>query len=151
METKIRVLFLSTGNSTRSQMAQGFLSALAEGRLRALSAGVKPGGLDPLAAEVMTEAGIEILGQESIEVAQALKIHFGYVITLYDAAKERSPIFPFTFNILRWSIPDPVTVNGTPAERKNAFRGARDQIHSHVQDFLTETLEREPARGILAA
>ena len=149
MERKMKVLFLSTGNSTRSQMAQGFLSALAADRLLALSAGVKPGILDPLAAEVMNEVGIDILGQESIDVAQALKIHFGYVVTLYDAAKERSPIFPFTFNLLPWSILDPMTVTGSPAQRKDAFRSVRDEIHLHVQGFLAETAEKEQPQRFL--
>ena len=143
METKTKVLFLSTGDSTRSRMAQGFLRALAADDLLGWSAGIVPGGIDPLATEVMKEVGIDIHREESIEVAQALKLHFGYVITLYDSTKERSPIFPFTFNLLQWNMLDPVTVKGSHARRIEAFRSVRDVIHVQIRGFLGESADKE--------
>ena len=132
-------------------MAASLLRAVAGDHLLALSAGIVPGGLDPSAIEVMKEVGIDIRGQESIEVAQALKIHFGYVITLYDATKERSPILPFTFNLLQWSVLDPVTVNGLHARRIEAFRNVREAIHSRIQGFLGETAEKKQEQGVLVS
>jgi len=149
METKTKVLFLSTGNPTRSRMAQEFLRALAADDHLGWSAGIVPGSIDPLAIEVMKEIGIDIRGQESIEVAQALKLHFGYVITLYDATKERSPIFPFTFNLLHWNVLDPTTVKGSHAGRMEAFRSVSDVIHTQVQGFLGEGADKE-RQGVLA-
>jgi arsenate reductase len=150
MQRKPRVLFLSTGNSTRGQMAEGFLRTLAADRFIVSSAGIRPGGLDPLAKEVMKEIGIDITGQKSKSVAQALKEHYGYVITVCDMAKERSPIFPFTFNLLHWSIEDPSTSRGSPAETREAFRRVRDDIKIKVQYFLGESVENEREQGVLA-
>src|SRR5215813_11711814 len=95
MERKPKVLFLSTGNSTRSQMAEGFLRAYAGDRFLAESAGLESAGVNPLAAEVMRERGIDVSPQEPKQVAEVFREHFAYVITLSDMAKEKSPIFPF--------------------------------------------------------
>jgi arsenate reductase len=149
MQKKPKVLLLSRGNPTRSQMAEGFLHAMAADRFIAVSAGIEPGGLNPLAIEVMGEVGIDISGQESKNVAQALKEHYGYVITVCDMAKERSPIFPFTLNLLHWSIEDPATVKGSYAEKKEAFRRVRDKIKAEVQCFLGEPIEKELKRETL--
>jgi len=139
-----KVLFLSTGNSTRSQMAEGFLRNLAGDRFIAASAGIEPGSLNPIAAEVMKEAGIDISGQHAKDVKSSLKEHFGYVITVSDDAKERAPIFPFTLHLLHWNIMDPSAAKGSNEEIKNAFRRVRDQVDSKVRDFLSErSLELE--------
>jgi arsenate reductase len=130
-------------------MAAAFLRALDHNHLLASSSGVAPGRPDPLADEVMKEVGIDIRGQESIEIEQALKIHFGYVVTLYDAAKERSPIFPFTFNLLQWNIADPTSVKGSHAQRIEAFRSVRNEIHSRMQSFVEETAEKEQEQRAL--
>ncbi len=147
---KPKVLFLSTGNSTRSQMAQGFLRTLAGDRFVAVSAGIEAGNLNSLATEVMKEVGIDISAQESKNVAQALKEHFGYVITVSDPAKERPPIFPFTLNLLHWSIVDPTTMKGSHAETKEAFRQVRDEVEFKVRCFIEETAEKDQERGTLA-
>ena len=86
-----KVLFLSTGNSTRGLMAAGFLRTLAREQFQAASAGIEPGEPDPLAVEVMSEVGVDISGQKSKTVAESLKDHFAYVIVVYDSARERSP------------------------------------------------------------
>jgi arsenate reductase (thioredoxin) len=150
MEKKAKVLFLSTGNSTRSQMAEGFLRGLAADSLLVASAGIQQVDSDPLATEVMGEVGIDIRGQRSKNVAQALKEHFGYVITLYDPAKERSPIFPFTPHLLQWSVADPNSANGSIADRKEAFRRVRDQIRSQIQSFVGQTIAEDKDHGVLA-
>lgn len=132
-------------------MAEGLLRTLAADRFIVASVGIEPGGIDPIALEVMREAGIDISSQESWSVAQALKMHFGYVITMCDMSIERSPIFPFTFHLVHWSILDPATVNGSYAVRRAAFRCARGDIESKVQRFLGETVEkREQERAALA-
>jgi arsenate reductase len=131
-------------------MAEGFLHTLAGDRFVGVSAGIEPGGLNALATEVMEEVGIDISGQESTNVAQALKEHFGYVITVSDPSKERSPIFPFTLNLLHWSIVDPITVKGSHAEKKEAFRRVRDEIEFQVQCFIHETSEKSLEQGTLA-
>ena len=138
MEKKAKVLFLSTGNATRGQMAEGFVRKLAGDGLIPVSAGIESPTSNPLGAEVMKEVGVDISVQRSKDVAQSLKEHFGYVVTLYDSARERSPVFPFTQNLLRWSVPDPASADGTWEQRKEAFRRARDEIRARVQDFLNE-------------
>ncbi len=105
MEKKRKVLFLSTGNSTRSQIAEGFLHRIADNEFAAASAGIEPGGPDPLGVEVMKEAGIAI-GQHVEPLSQAIKEHFAYVVTFDDPTKEKSPIFPLTVNFMPWSLAD---------------------------------------------
>ena len=136
---KPKVLFLSTGNAARSQMAEGFLRALGSKHFDVMSAGVKPGPLNPLASEVMKEKGIDISKQEPKNVAQTLKESFAYVITLSDTAKERSPIFPFTTRLMHWSIKDPAAAEGSPEQRIEAFRRARDEIEVKIKQFIVDT------------
>lgn len=138
MERKTKVLVLSTHDSTRSQMAEGFLKRLASDDFVVASAGIESSNSDPLTAEVMQEVGIETSSQRSPDVKQSLQEHFGYVIVLYDAAKERSPVFPFTRNILRWSVPDPAAGEGERNTKKDAFRRVRDDIVQKVRSFVDE-------------
>ena len=124
---KPQILLLSTGNAARSQMAEGFLRALGSQHFDVMSAGVKPGPLNPLATEVMKEKGIDISKYESKDVAQCIKQCFSYVITLSDTAKERSPIFPFTTHLIHWGIkarcrrgtPQPGNRSLPPRPRRN--------------------------------
>lgn len=139
MQKKPKVLFLSTGSSTRSQMAAGFLSTLGEGNFDTVSTGIQSSELDPVAAEVMREVGISVADQKPKSVAEALKDYFSYVVILYDAAKERSPIFPFSRNLLHWSLTDPNATAGASSDKTAAFRSARDDIRNKVETFLTET------------
>jgi arsenate reductase (thioredoxin) len=149
MQSKTKVLFLSKGNATRSQMVQGFLQALAADRFVGCSAGVEPGGLSPLAIKVMREVGVDISKQESKSVAQVLKEHFGYVITFCDLTRERAPIFPFTFHLLHWSVVDPHAVTGPDFVRREAFRHVRDDIEAKVRFFLDGAVENDLERGVL--
>lgn len=106
---KPKVLFLSTGNATRSLIAEGFLRDFTGDRFDIASAAVEPSTLNPLVPEVMKEAGIDISSQEAKSIAQSVKERFGYVVAICDPAKERSPIFPFTLHLSHWSIVDPNT------------------------------------------
>jgi protein-tyrosine-phosphatase len=142
MEKKAKVLFLSTGNSTRSQIAEGFLHPMADDQFAAASAGIEPGGPDPVGAEVIKETGIE-MGQHVEDVKQAIKEHFAYVITFYDAAREKAPTFPFTVNLKRWSLADPERTTASSEEKREMFRHVRDQIKDCIGEFLTEFDRRE--------
>ncbi len=138
---KTRVLFLSTGNATRSMIAEGFLRSLTGDRFDVASAGVEPGALNPLAGEVMKEAGIDISGQKPKSVAQSVKERFGYVVAICDTAKERSPIFPFTLHLQHWSIVDPNGGDGLPAQKAEAYRRVRDEINVNVRQFIADTAQ----------
>lgn len=138
---KPRVLFLCTGDATRSLIAEGFLRTLTNSQFDVASAGVEPSTLNSLASEVMKEAGIDISGQRPQRVAQSLKERFGYVIAICDTAKERSPIFPFTLRLRQWSIVDPNTPGCLPEQRIDVFRRVRDEIKNKVAEFIIDTAE----------
>lgn len=142
MEKKMKVLFLSTGNSTRGQMAEGFARQFAGDRLVAANAGIKSPDSNPLVTEVMKEVGIDISGQKPKDAAQSLKEHFGYVVTLYDSARERSPVFPFTTNLIQWSVKDPAVADGSSEKKKEEFRHVRDEIKVKVEGLLNEIAQR---------
>jgi arsenate reductase len=144
MQKKPKVLFLSRGNATRSQMAEGFLRAMGGDRFEAASAGIEPGVLNPAAVEVMKEAGIDISGHKAKNAKESLKEHYGYVITVCDAAREKAPVFPFTPNLVHWSISDPESAPQDTEERGNIFRRVRDEIRAKVESFLSETTKKKP-------
>ena len=132
---KKKVLFLCTGNSCRSQMAEGLLRHLAGDRFEVASAGTDPQGLNPGAVRAMQEIGIDIAHHQSRHVDQFAGQQFDYVITVCDRAKESCPIFPGTFS-LHWSFDDPASVVGTVEERQTVFRRVRDEIAERVRDFV---------------
>jgi arsenate reductase (thioredoxin) len=143
---KPRVLFLCTGNSARSQMAEGYLHHIAGDRFEAMSAGITPKGLNPLAVEAMQEIGIDISHQKSKDVATLLGQHVPYVVTVCDNAKERCPIFPGTWKFLHWSLEDPAAAMGTHDEKLAVFRQVRDQIIAHIdREFVQGDLSRKRA------
>jgi arsenate reductase len=133
---KARVLFLCTGNSARSQMAEGFLRHLAGDRFEVFSAGIHPKGLNPLAACAMREIGIDISGQRSKDVSEYLGQDFSWVITVCDRAKESCPVFSSSAKRLHWSLNDPAEAEGTEEDRLAVFRRVRDEIASHIRDFM---------------
>ena len=132
------VLFLCTGNSCRSQMAEGWLRHLAGDRYNVFSAGVKPAGLNPDAVRVMKEVGIDISGHRSKNVAEFLEREFSYVVTVCDSAKESCPLFPGTLRSLHWSLEDPASATGTQEARLKIFRRVRDEIKQHVLKLIQE-------------
>lgn len=143
MSKRPKVLFLSTGNATRSQMAEGFLRTLAGDHFDATSAATGTGDVSPLTREVMAEDGVDISWQRSSTIKDSFRDFFGYVITFYDDAKERSPVFPFTTNLLRWSLIDPSSTKGSFEEKKQTFRRVRDQIKLKVREFVRQVAEKE--------
>jgi arsenate reductase len=138
---KSKVLFLSTGDATRSLIAEGFLRSLTGDRFDVMSVGVEPGVLNPLASEVMNEAGIDISGQKPKSVAQSFKERFLHVIAISDTATERSPVFPFTLHLRHWDIADPNTPVGLSEQRTEVFRRVRDEIKDQVSQFIADTAQ----------
>jgi arsenate reductase len=134
--TKPRVLFLCTGNSARSQMAEGLLRHHAADRLEVVSAGTEPSTVHPLAIAAMREVGIDIAHHRSKPVADFLGEHFAYLITVCDNAKEHCPVFPGAATRLHWPLRDPAAVTGTDAERRAAFGRIRDEIDARIRSFL---------------
>lgn len=133
---KKKVLFLCTGNSVRSQMAEGFLKNLAGDRFEVASAGSQPFGLNPRAVKVMAEVGLDISGQKSKSVLQFIKDKFDYVITLCDQARQACPIFPGEYQKLHWDLPDPAAAEGTEEEKLTVFRKIRDEIKEKILAFI---------------
>ncbi len=131
-----RVLFLCTGNSSRSQMAEGWLRHLTGSRFDVASAGTKPSGLHPDAVLVMREAGVDIAGHRSKNVSEFLPQRFDLVITVCDSAKEACPYFPGKVQRLHWSFPDPAAAAGTHEERLAVFRHVRDQIAARISELI---------------
>jgi len=134
--SKAKVLFLCTGNSARSQMAEGYLRHIAFDEFEPLSAGVEPKGLNPLAVEAMNEIGIDISQQKSKDVWEFLGQAIPYVVTVCDNAKQRCPIFPHTYKLLHWSLEDPAEATGSHEEKLAVFRRVRDEIRQRVEQEL---------------
>jgi len=136
---KIKVLFLCTGNSARSQMAEALLRKYAANRFEPYSAGLEPKPIHPLAIEVMREVGIDISNQRSKNIEEYIgKVHFGYVITVCDNAEKNCPFFPGITTRLHWSFEDPAAFEGSDNEKLAKFREIRDQIESRIKGWLEE-------------
>ncbi len=133
--SKPRVLFLCTGNSCRSQMAEGWLRHQAGDRFEVFSAGTQPQRVNPDAVRVMQEAGVDISRQQSKSVSKFLGQHFAYVITVCDRANEACPIFPGAGQRLHWPFEDPAHATGSEVERLAVFRRVRDEIAARVRGF----------------
>jgi arsenate reductase (thioredoxin) len=141
MNTMKRVLILCTGNSARSQMAEGFLRHEGGAGYEVHSAGTVPGHVRPEAIEVMREAGIDISGQWSKSLDEYLGQKFDWVITVCDKASEQCPVFPGAERIA-WSFEDPAAVEGDTEKRLEAFRRIRDEILGRLRLFLLANTER---------
>jgi len=129
-----KVLFLSRGNASRGQMAEGFLRTLAGDRAIPASAGTDAVGVSPLATEVMSEVGIDISTQKPREIPSLFKDTFHFVVTLCDEPREHHPVYPFSRNVIAWSVSDPEVATGDA--RKEAFRQVRDQIKGRVEELI---------------
>ncbi len=134
--SKPKVLFLCTGNSARSQMAEGYLRHVAGDQFEPLSAGIEPKGLNPLAVEAMGEIGIDISRQQSKDVVSFLGQYIPYIVTVCDNARERCPSFPRTYKFLHWSLDDPAAAQGSHDERLAVFRRVRDKIARKIDEEL---------------
>jgi arsenate reductase len=133
------VLILCTGNSCRSQMAEGFWNDLGKGRWQAVSAGSNPAGyVHPLAIEVMKEAGIDLGDSRSKHLNEFGEDPFDLVITVCDSAKESCPVLPGAKKMQHWPFEDPAHATGTEDEKLAVFRKVRDQIRERIAGFLAE-------------
>lgn len=140
--SKPRVLFLCTGNSARSQMAEGFLRKYGEGRFEAHSAGLEPKGVNPLTVRVMNEAGIDISNQTSKGIETYLgKTLFQYLVTVCDDADKNCPtVWPGVNTRMHWSFEDPARFEGPEDEKLSKFREVRDLIENRIKQWVAEQL-----------
>ncbi|MBC7911452.1 MAG: arsenate reductase ArsC [Pyrinomonadaceae bacterium] len=136
-ETK-RVLILCTGNSARSQMAEGLLRRASESVYEVYSAGTHPSVVNPLAIEAMREKGIDISRHHSKSVDEFASQEFDYVITVCDNANENCPVFPGQTKRIHWSFDDPAAAAGNEAERLAEFRRVRDEIEARLHEFINQ-------------
>lgn len=134
---KERVLILCTGNSARSQMAEGLLRHDGGDRFEVFSAGVSPSRVRPEAIEAMREIGVDISEQRSKSVEEFAGQPFDYVITVCDNAREQCPLFPAETKRIHWSFDDPAAATGDAAQRLAVFRRVRDEIRARLGEFVS--------------
>jgi len=133
-----KVLFLCTGNSARSQMAEGFLKTLGAGRFEVYSAGIAPVGINPNAIKVMQEIGYDISNQSSDAINRELLDQVDLLITLCGDARESCPLVPSKVEKRHWALEDPARAEGTVLEVLEKFRKIRDLIKANVEELLLE-------------
>jgi thioredoxin type arsenate reductase len=131
-----RVLFMCTGNSARSQMAEALVRHLSKGELDAFSAGTDPVPVKPLAVQVMSEIGIDISRQRSKGLEAFAVEDFDFIITVCARAQEKCPRWPGQVTYIHWAIDDPAAVEGEEERRRRAFRIARDELRQRIGLFL---------------
>jgi len=139
MIAKAKVLFLCTGNSARSQMAEALLRKYAGDRFEAYSAGLEPKGVNPHTVRVLDEIGIDTSQHRSKSLREYLgRVNFGYLITVCSDAEQNCPIFPGVSVRLHWPFEDPAKFEGTHEEKLAKFREVRDQISARLKAWLVE-------------
>lgn len=141
-DRRVRVLFLCTHNSARSQMAEAILRKLGGDRVEAASAGTEVTRVHPLAVREMAEREIDISGQRSKPMNELFGERFDYVVTVCDNARESCPIFPGDPERIHWSIPDPSAVEGEEDKRRQAFERAADELTTRIR-YLLALLEKK--------
>lgn len=134
------VLVLCTGNSCRSQIAEGYLRHFAGDNAQIYSAGIETHGVNPKAIQVMAEDHIDISKHTSNNAEEYIRIPFDYIITVCDNASENCPYFPGKAKRFHQNFPDPAKAKGTPEEVMDEFRRVRDMIKVYSKDFVTENL-----------
>jgi arsenate reductase len=136
-----KILVLCTGNSCRSQIAEGYLRFFAGKNAEVYSAGVETHGVNPRAIAIMKEDGIDISSQTSNNVNEYLQIPFDYVITVCDNALDRCPVFPSGTAISHhYNFPDPAKATGTKAEAAAEFRKVREMIRGYCRAFVIDNI-----------
>ena len=135
-----RILVLCTGNSCRSQIAEGYLRYYAKDKAEVFSAGIESHGVNPKAITVMKEDGIDISKHTSNNIREYHNINFDYVITVCDNAKEQCPVFPSKAKQFHHNFPDPAKATGTEDEIMQQFRKVRDEIKKFCEEFVAQNL-----------
>ena len=138
--TKKKILVLCTGNSCRSQIAEGYLRYFANNQADVYSAGVETHGVNPRAIATMQEDGLDISNHTSNNIEEYANIEFDFVITVCDNAKERCPYFPSHAKRYHYNFPDPAKASGTEEEVREQFRHVRQQIKSYCKRFIDENI-----------
>ena len=136
MTEPIRVLFVCTGNSARSQIAEALLADFGGGDFAAFSAGVDPHGINPFTVRALREIGIDWSGARSKSVTEFLGRPFDYVVTVCDRARQTCPVFPGNHNTLHWGLEDPAEVEGTDEQKLEAFRRTRTEVATRLRPFV---------------
>lgn len=142
MKTK-KILVLCTGNSCRSQIAEGYLRHFAGNKAEIYSAGVETHGVNPKAIAVMKEDGIDIAKHTSNNIDEYYDIDFDFVITVCDNAKENCPLFPSKAEKFHYNFPDPAKATGTTDEVENEFRRVRGMIKQYSEEFVAKHLDHK--------
>lgn len=137
---KKNILVLCTGNSCRSQIAEGYLRYFADGKAHIYSAGLETHGVNPKAAETMSEDGIDISNHTSNNVLEYADIPFDFVITVCDHAKESCPYFPTKAKKFHYNFPDPAKAQGSDDEIRQEFKSVRNQIKEYCRNIIQENL-----------
>ena len=137
---QIKVIFISTGNSARSPMAEAMLRRHGRDRFEVVSAGVTPRPIEPLAIDALARVGIDVTGVESKPVGMFLGQRFDYVITLCDRARLVCPVFRHGRETLHWGLDDPNDVQGTEAERAAAFDRCLTEVTGRIHRFIPTAL-----------
>jgi len=132
----MKILFLCTGNSCRSQIAEGWAKQLGGDQFDVYSAGIESHGKNPRAIAVMKEAGVDISKQESTKLTDQMLVGLDYVVTVCGHADEHCPILPVETEKEHWPLPDPARATGTEDEIMQVFRASRDDIKQRVADLL---------------
>ncbi|QJD98580.1 arsenate reductase ArsC (plasmid) [Mucilaginibacter robiniae] len=135
------ILVLCTGNSCRSQLAEGYLRHFAADKAAVYSAGIETHGVNPKAIQVMAEDHLDISGHTSNHVDEYLSIPFDYVITVCDNANEACPYFPGNVQRFHYNFPDPAKATGTPDEVMEQFRKVRDMVKVYAAEFISQNLQ----------
>ncbi len=136
-----RILVLCTGNSCRSQIAEGYLRHFAGDKAVVYSAGVETHGVNPRAIATMQADGIDISGHTSNNITEYTGVDFDFVITVCDHAKERCPFFPSNAQKFHYNFPDPAKAQGTESEIQKAFEDVRDLIKQYCSDFVKANIQ----------
>lgn len=137
---KLRILFVCTANSARSQMAEGFARRFGGDLIKVESAGITPGQLNPYAKQVMNEVGIDISQQISEALASKELQEFDYLVTVCGDARDNCPVLPSHLKSEHWPLPDPARTQGNTDKILTTFRVIRDQIEQRVKEFLARIL-----------
>ena len=138
ISSKKKILFLCTGNSARSQMAEGLVSHFRREEFESFSAGIDPKGVHPMALKVMREIDIDITNQHSKHLDEIKNIEFDYVITLCDHAEQNCPLFFTKGKRIHKAFSDPAAVNGEDEDITASFRIVRDQLKEYILDFTDD-------------